>query len=133
MRRPFAQLREDTRLTDVRVEGRVNLSSPDHISLLVHRTFNVSIPRHHIPSHIWEFEYGPAEEIPAEEKPEEVEGKEEKDEVEDAEEKDEETEQVETGRWVNKSTREPLGGSSRIVEFTVIGYVLLRFLPWSPH
>ena len=42
----------------------MNLCSPDHVSLLVHRTFNVSIPRHHIPSDHWEFEYGPAENDP---------------------------------------------------------------------
>ncbi|KAG6816968.1 hypothetical protein H0H87_001283 [Tephrocybe sp. NHM501043] len=44
--------------------GKVNLCSPDHVSLLLHRTFNVSIPRHHIPKDEWEFEYGPAENDP---------------------------------------------------------------------
>lgn len=101
-------------------EGRINLSSPDHISLLVHRTFNISIPRHHIPSDVWEFEYGPAENDPefggndqeeakggdgAEEKPEGT---------------SEETDSG-SGRWVNRSTGERLGGSSAVVEFTVIG------------
>lgn len=44
--------------------GKINLYSPDHISVLVHRTFNVSIPRHHIPQDQWIFEYGPAENDP---------------------------------------------------------------------
>ncbi|KAG9007603.1 hypothetical protein FRB94_013621 [Tulasnella sp. JGI-2019a] len=38
--------------------GKVNLFSPDHISLLIHRTFNVSIPRSHIPSDEYVFEHG---------------------------------------------------------------------------
>ncbi|KAF8894143.1 hypothetical protein BD779DRAFT_1505440 [Infundibulicybe gibba] len=44
--------------------GKINLCSPDHISLLLHRTFNISIPRHHIPEDRWEFIYGPAENDP---------------------------------------------------------------------
>ena len=42
--------------------GRIKLCSPDHIAILIHRTFNVSIPRHHIPTDNWEFEYGTLEE-----------------------------------------------------------------------
>ena len=42
--------------------GRIKLCSPDHIAILIHRTFNVSIPRHHIPTDNWEFEYGALEE-----------------------------------------------------------------------
>jgi hypothetical protein len=45
-------------------EGKINLCSPDHISLLIHRTFNVSILRHHLPFEEYEFEYGPAENDP---------------------------------------------------------------------
>ena len=48
----------------VNLAGKINLCSPDHISLLVHRTFNVSIPRHHITTDSYEFEYGPAENDP---------------------------------------------------------------------
>ena len=46
------------------VAGRVTLCSPDHVSLLLHRTLNVSTPRHDIPEDHWEFEYGPAENDP---------------------------------------------------------------------
>lgn len=92
--------------------GKISLSSPDHISLLVHRTFNVSIPRHHIPADQWEFEYGPAENDP-EFGQEEV--------ADNNEESNETKEHQTTGRWIHKLTAEPLGGSSRMVEFTVIG------------
>lgn len=96
--------------------GKVNLCSPDHIALLVHRTFNVSIPRHHIPTDQWEFEYGPAENDPefgpgaAEEivtKENHVEGME------------------GTGRWVHKVTAAELGGDDGYLEFTIVGYVSL--------
>ena len=39
------------------VAGRVTLCSPDHVSLLLHRTLNMSTPQHHIPQDHWEFEY----------------------------------------------------------------------------
>jgi len=82
--------------------GSVNLASPDHVALLVHRTFNVSIPRNHIPED-WVFEYGPADNDPefqAEEK------------------------QQSGGRWVHRKTNEPLGGDDGSLEFTVIGCAL---------
>ncbi|KAF7315356.1 BTB domain-containing protein [Mycena indigotica] len=43
----------------MKLTGKISLCSPDHISLLVHRTFNVSIPRKHIPE---EWVYEPADE-----------------------------------------------------------------------
>ena len=88
--------------------GKVNLCSPDHISLLVHRTFNVSIPRGHIPVEEWEFEYGAAENDPEfghEERGEST----------------EEMNQDTAGKWVHRVTGESL--ASKVVEFTVIGYV----------
>ena len=109
--------------------GKVNLCSPDHISLLVHSVFNASIPRHHIPSESWEFEYGPAENDPefAVEEPTNKESK------------DGDVEMVEVGertphepghpeaptssggRWVHPLTGDMIGGKSGYVEFTVIG------------
>ncbi|KAF8919949.1 hypothetical protein CPB85DRAFT_1557272 [Mucidula mucida] len=97
------------------LEGRISVCSPDHISILVQRTFNVSIPRHHIPSD-WEFEYGPADNDPEfgldvaqdEDSPENVQG-------------DQEAEHN-GGRWVHKTTREPMGkDTARYLQFTVIG------------
>ena len=91
--------------------GKVNLCSPDHVSLLVHRTFNVSIPRHHIPTDNWEFEYGPSEE-----KAEvDVDGPEEQITTESHTES--------SGRWVHKLTGDRLGGKDGLLEFTVVGYV----------
>ncbi|KAJ3713302.1 hypothetical protein C8R42DRAFT_646970 [Lentinula raphanica] len=93
--------------------GKLSLCSPDHISLLVHKTFNVSIPRHHIPTHEWEFEYGPAENDPEFGSgaqainvgidPGEGEGE-------------------GSGRWIHRLTASSIGGQDGYVEFTVIGY-----------
>ncbi|KAF9051047.1 hypothetical protein BDZ89DRAFT_1098578 [Hymenopellis radicata] len=81
------------------LEGRISVCSPDHISILVQRTFNVSIPRHHIPLD-WEFEYGPADNDPEFGPDDEQNG----------------------GRWVHKTTREPMGkDTARYLQFTVIG------------
>lgn len=97
----------------VMIVGRVNLCSPDHIALLVHRTFNVSIPRHHIPTDTWEFEYGAAENDP-EFGP---------DVAHDEDDGDEKglREDEEGGRWIHSITRAKLGGSEGFLEFTVIG------------
>ncbi|GJE94424.1 DNA-directed RNA polymerase I subunit rpa43 [Phanerochaete sordida] len=96
--------------------GKVNLCSPDHVSLLVHRTFNVSIPRHHIPTDNWEFEYGPAENDPEFGAEDAAEG------AEDAEKPEETTES--SGRWVHKLTGDKLGGKDGRLEFTVIGLTI---------
>lgn len=103
-------------MTHKLLEGRINLSSPDHVSLLVHRTFNVSILRQHLPFERYEFEYGPAENDPefgvrvasgASSPGPEVAG--------------EEQEVRDPGRWVHRSTGIPLGGVERTIEFTIIG------------
>jgi DNA-directed RNA polymerase I subunit RPA43 len=93
--------------------GRVTLCSPDHVSLLVHRTFNVSIPRHHIPTDHWEFEYGPAENDPEfgnvdDDATADVQG-------DDAQPTDQ------RGRWVHRITGDRLGGKDRCLRFTVVG------------
>ncbi|KAJ7733750.1 hypothetical protein DFH07DRAFT_845309 [Mycena maculata] len=86
----------------MKLVGKINLCSPDHISLLLHRTFNVSIPRHHIPTDEWEFEQVPVEE--------------------DGESEGEApTNDANHGRWVHKITGKPLGGKSGYLEFVVIG------------
>jgi len=104
----------------MKLSGRVNLCSPDHVSLLVHRTFNVSIPRRHIPADVWEFEYGPAENDPefgaaaAADKEQPAEGGE-----------HEESSSIEgSGKWVHRITGMVLGGPSRDLEFTVIGLTI---------
>lgn len=97
--------------------GKVNLCSPDHVSLLVHRTFNVSIPRHHIPTDTWEFEYGAAENDP--EFGSAIPQPTEDDEIT----KDQKDYSDSGGRWVHRVTAEVLGGNGTL-EFTVIGYVL---------
>jgi DNA-directed RNA polymerase I subunit RPA43 len=122
--------------------GKVNLCSPDHISLLVHKVFNASIPRHHIPTDQWEFEHGPADNDP-EFAPEEATNAEvavpkdiEMDQGPDATNDtlggdqppaDGNAESEETanrgGRWVHNITSERIGGTTGYLEFTVIGSV----------
>ncbi|KAF5385752.1 hypothetical protein D9615_002481 [Tricholomella constricta] len=99
----------------MKLVGKVNLCSPDHVSLLLHRTFNVSIPRYHLPKGEWEFEYGPAENDP--------EFGPDADAAEDEEEegKTEKTEGDGGGKWVHHLTNENLGGVDGFLEFTVIG------------
>lgn len=99
----------------VHTVGKLSLSSPDHISLLLHRTFNVSIPRHHIPVDEWVFEYGPAENDP-EFGAGNAEGEGEGDEHGKSE--------GGSGRWVHKVTGTNLGGPSGNLEFTVVGSVV---------
>ncbi|KAF8557601.1 hypothetical protein OG21DRAFT_1434806 [Imleria badia] len=121
----------------MKLVGRINLFSPDHISLLVHRTFNVSIPRHHIPQDQWTFEYGPAENDPEfwEGRDTDTGGepKSAAEQDDDVEMNDStgpkasgETREAESsGRWVHHLTGSRLGDPNGYVEFTVIGYVLL--------
>ena len=94
--------------------GKINLCSPDHISLLVHRTFNVSIPRHHIITDSYEFEYGPAENDPefGVAQDEGAEGEKAQEDIEHG-----------GGRWVHKITGTKLGDADGHLEFTVVGYV----------
>ncbi|KAK7057277.1 DNA-directed RNA polymerase I subunit rpa43 [Favolaschia claudopus] len=92
----------------MKLVGKISLCSPDHISLLLHRTFNVSIPRHHILTNEWEFEQGPTD----------------LDAAPDGEaETPDEPEEKDGGRWVHKITGKPLGGKDGILEFVVIGFV----------
>ncbi|KIK95143.1 hypothetical protein PAXRUDRAFT_827293 [Paxillus rubicundulus Ve08.2h10] len=119
----------------MKLVGKINLCSPDHISLLVHRIFNVSIPRHHIPQDQWIFEYGPAENDPefGEGRGWDAEGKSngEIDEEGDVEMKGasgdegqspgEAREPESSGRWVHHLTGGKIGDSDGYLEFTVIG------------
>lgn len=108
----------------------------------------MSVPRHHIPSEQWEWEYGPAENDPefgpsAAASPKKVKNesllaakplnkKTTFNDDGDAEEsanaaasssgdEGEEGKPEEMGRWVHHLTGEPLGGPSRRIQFTVIG------------
>lgn len=113
--------------------GKVSLASPDHLGLILHSTFNASIPRQHIRTDEWEFEYGPAENDPEfgqsvswktdeqtvipDGEHAEVEG--------EAEAEAEEPQQ--TGKWIRITDGESIGGEEGLVEFTVIGYVISSF------
>ncbi|TFK91329.1 hypothetical protein K466DRAFT_515489 [Polyporus arcularius HHB13444] len=108
----------------MKLSGKINLSSPDHISLLVHRTFNVSIPRHHITTDSYEFEYGPAENDPefgaGQDGPAAASA------AAEGEATEEGTEgHVDSGgRWVHKTTGTKLGDADGYLEFTVVGLTI---------
>jgi len=105
-------------LTDICVftEGRISLCSPDHISLLVHHTFNISIPRHHIPVEEYDFIWATPDNAPP---------------------LDDETEPApaaedlplqqlskDVDHWAHRETGDLIGDEDGCLEFTVIGYVL---------
>ncbi|KAF8493626.1 hypothetical protein JB92DRAFT_2749925 [Gautieria morchelliformis] len=120
-----------------RLTGKINLCSPDHVSLLVHRTFNVSIPRHHIPRTEWVFEYGAAENDPeygagsaAARDADYAAGQR----VEEAgidtvpsetlAEGQDDHAAASAGRWVHAVTGLPLGSDSATLQFTVVGLII---------
>lgn len=105
---PYSSQSQAPLLTNISA-GTVNVCSPDHISLLIHQTFNVSIPRHHVPES-WEFEHGAAENDPEFQL--------------DGFEYDAVTgpnTTAERGQWVSGATGDKIGGLEGKVEFTVVG------------
>ncbi|KAI5450491.1 hypothetical protein NCC49_002948 [Naganishia albida] len=110
-----------------RLAGTHSLSSASHISLILYKTFNVSIPLEHIPLDEYEFD----EDVPASEI-REVDGQvldsdeEESSDEEDADEEEDDVavgkaEVIETGRWRNKKTGKLLGAGGEEIAFTVTG------------
>lgn len=80
----------------------------------MHRTFNVSIPRRHIPINDWEFEYGPAENDPEF-------GAMTRQEDEGKQGASEEVPKGHNGRWIHTLTAEVVGGESGFLSFVVVG------------
>ncbi|KAG8980652.1 hypothetical protein FRB90_007575 [Tulasnella sp. 427] len=117
----------------MRLTGQVILFSPDHIALLVNRTFNVSIPARHIPEDEYEFDYqsnehdGPVDGVAsANSHPHggvsETKGDETQIEQQDSVADDPQIDAM--GQWVNRTTHERVGGPNLMVEFTVVGMIL---------
>ncbi|KAG8897546.1 hypothetical protein FRB99_008095 [Tulasnella sp. 403] len=108
----------------MRLDGKVNLFSPDHISLLRHDTFNVSIPNSYIPKSEYVFQHYPAENDPefgagSSDWHERTGGGQAADGTTGRDE-----DMVESmGRWVKRSTGERIGGKDGIVDFTVVGSI----------
>ncbi|GAA6020133.1 hypothetical protein JCM10207_006268 [Rhodosporidiobolus poonsookiae] len=135
----------------MKLVGTPTLSTPSHVSLLLHNLFNASIPSSHIPLDAYEFDADAA--VPAvvlerrntavplkkltekvtakaegavegeEEEEKAKEDEEVKDEEAEEEEQEEEEEEAfsERGWWVHRKTREPLGGKEGRIEFTLVG------------
>jgi len=102
--------------------GQIKLCSPDHIALLVHRTFNVSIPRHHIPTDHWEFEYGATENDPEFNAEATAAARDREETGPDS--AGAQQEMVGGGRWVHSLSGATLGGPDGFLEFTVIGFTI---------
>lgn len=141
----------------MRLEGKIKLSTPSHVSLLVHGIFNASITSAHLPS-IQEMAHMPKEtgfewqEFPEEEyedvameEPTEIKSEDQTDgEVIDAAEKalqseneaaadevpvnEEAVGEKSTGCWIDKKTGERLGGESGTVTFTVVGITIANHM-----
>ncbi|KAF5389377.1 hypothetical protein D9757_004328 [Collybiopsis confluens] len=113
----------------MKLVGKISLCSPDHISLLVHKTFNVSIPRIHIPHEDWEFQYGPAENDP---------------EFGPAvEPREQQASEEGSGKWIHRLTAVPMGDDDGYLEFTVMDLMVanemlslrgsIQYEPFSPR
>ena len=109
----------------MRLEGTIQLSTPSHVSLLVHGIFNVSIISAHLPSttdapgsgkdakYRWQENEDVHEDVKMEEGDEN--GEEGSDSLAD------DLAERSTGCWINCETGEKLGGSEGKVTFTVVG------------
>lgn len=114
--------------------GYHSISSPSHISLLLHRTFNVSIPSSHIPrrssstptpTSTYHFEYRPSiRPSPPTKRLLEEQNDDGYEEGEREEEK---------GYWIDDESGVPISGGDdlKAVEFTVIGYVRSLYLSFD--
>lgn len=141
----------------MRLEGKIKLSTPSHVSLLVHGIFNASITSAHLPS-IQEMAHMPKEtgfewqEFPEEEyedvamqEPTEIKSEEHADgeaiiETEKALQSEsgaaddevaangEEVGEKSTGCWIDKKTGQRLGGESGAVTFTVVGITIANHM-----
>ncbi|KZW00259.1 hypothetical protein EXIGLDRAFT_711428 [Exidia glandulosa HHB12029] len=110
----------------MKLKGKISLCSPDHVSLLVHRTFNVSIPRHHIPTDDYEFMWGAAPNDPefgleAEDDATTTAAAPAEDDDEPAE---VDVDASKNDRWIRRDNGELLGDETGHLEFTVIGLKL---------
>ncbi|PWN51028.1 hypothetical protein IE53DRAFT_410450 [Violaceomyces palustris] len=92
------------------LEGRISLSSPSHVSLLLYGTFNASISASHLPSNDWEFIFD-----------EEVEPLESSDSNESVSDRS-------LGYWKRIGGDERLGGADGSLSFTVISMTVANHM-----
>ena len=130
--------------------GTPTLSTSSHVSLLLHNLFNASIPSSHIPRDQYEFDPTcPVPAVVLERRQQQPKPQKSVEELEQAAQKakrealgidgdeaeedsdaedeempenedDDEEEFAEVGWWVDKQTRQPLGGSQGRIEFTLV-------------
>lgn len=103
--------------------GTHSLSSPSHISLLIHKTFNASISLPHIPQDAFEFDESLADAAPptpVEDEDEDMDALEREDEEEEQRPAAYKKVEISTGRWRDRRTGQVLGEGEQLVKFTVI-------------
>ncbi|KZT57741.1 hypothetical protein CALCODRAFT_412488, partial [Calocera cornea HHB12733] len=84
----------------MRLRGTVSLCGPDHVGLIMERTWNCSIPRWGIDENVWEFVPGVREWG------------------------QEGEEGVDNGWWKTRMSGDPLGAEKKSVDFTVVGMTI---------
>ncbi|EJU04272.1 hypothetical protein DACRYDRAFT_40340, partial [Dacryopinax primogenitus] len=84
----------------MRLRGSVSLCGPDHIGLILERTWNCSIPKWGLDEGVWEYVAGTG-----------AEG-------------EEGAESTDSGWWKTRMSGEPLGGENKTVDFTVVGMTI---------
>jgi len=104
----------------MKLVGTHSLSSPSHISLLLYKTFNVSIPISHIPTEHYEFDHSiGTKKLTRSGTPSTVDSEDSDSELDDDEEEGGEHSQ-DLGRWVDKRTGRVVGDDDEGVMFTVV-------------
>ena len=86
-------------------EGRIVLSSPSHVSLLLYGTFNAAITAAHLPTSKWEFVHD-SDEAPPRKK----------------------AHDRSVGFWRHKNTGKRLGGDNEHLTFTVISMTIANHM-----
>ena len=90
-----------------RAEGSIALSSPSHVSLLLHGTFNAAISAAHLPSSRYEFVSGTPK---------------------GASKRRSSAQDRSVGYWRHKKSGEPLGGEQQTLRFTVISMTIANHM-----
>ncbi|KZO98917.1 hypothetical protein CALVIDRAFT_525875 [Calocera viscosa TUFC12733] len=85
----------------MRLRGSVSLCGPDHVGLILEKTWNCSVPKWGIDELVWEYVPGAREE-----------------------EGGEGEEGVDSGWWKTKMSGDPLGRERKTVDFTVVGMTI---------
>lgn len=108
----------------MKLQGKIILSSPSHVSLLLDGLFNASISSSHIDLSEWEFLHNDSEEDPAAGENGEGEGQ-----TQSSSQPEQDDEQPQSlGFWRNKHNSSLLGGDDGKVTFTVVSMTVAKHM-----